>query len=143
MAHEFHYKRMVQFVDTDMAGIIHFTNYFRYMEETEIAFYFSMGIPGQFHRGGDHSVRLPRVAASCDMIKPVTCGDWLDCHLLVRKIGSKSITYGHVFRHEGKVVARGQITVVCVEKDSDGGLRGVPVPDTIRGLIEEAPAEDP
>ncbi len=138
MAYEFHYRRMVQFVDTDMAGIIHFTNYFRYMEEVEIAFYDSIGLPGPFRRGGD-AVRFPRVAASCDFIKPVTCGDWLDCRLLVRRIGSKSIAYEHVFRHEGGIVARGKITVVCAERGG-GGIRSVPIPAAVRERIEEAPA---
>ena len=115
---------------------------FRYMEETEIAFYFAIGIPGQFQRGGDHSVRLPRVSASCDMVKPVTCGDWLDCHLLVRRMGGKSISYDHVFRHGGEGVARGKITAVCVQHGEDSGIRGVLIPTKIRELIEEAPAEE-
>ena len=139
MAHEFHYKRMVQFVDTDMAGIIHFTNYFRYMEEVEIAFYYSIGLPGPFRRDGGDTVRFPRVAASCDFIKPVTCGDWLDCHLLVRRMGNSSIAYEHVFRHEGDIVARGEITVVCVERAAAGGIRSLPIPAAVRERIEEAP----
>ena len=28
-------KRTVQFAETDMAGVMHFSNYFRIMEETE------------------------------------------------------------------------------------------------------------
>ncbi len=142
MAYEFHYQRMVQFVDTDMAGIIHFTNYFRYMEEVEIAFYYSIGMPGQFRRGGGDAVGLPRVGASCDFIKPVTCGDRLDCRLLVRRMGNKSITYEHVFRHEGDIVARGKITVACVKRGGDGGIRSVPIPAALRERLEEAPAEE-
>ncbi len=142
MPYEFHYQRMVQFVDTDMAGIIHFTNYFRYMEEVEIAFYYALGMPGQFRRGGGDAVRLPRVGASCEFIKPVTCGDRLDCRLLVRRLGKSSITYEHAFRHEGEMVARGTITVVCAEPDGGGGIRSTPIPAALRELLEEAPAEE-
>ena len=42
MAYEFRTKRRVEFADTDMAGIIHFTSLFRYMEETEHAFFRSL-----------------------------------------------------------------------------------------------------
>ena len=38
MPTEFTIKRRVQFSETDMAGIMHFANYFRLMEEVEHAF---------------------------------------------------------------------------------------------------------
>ena len=42
MAYEFHYKRRIHFQETDAAGLIHFTNYFRYMEEAETEFLMSV-----------------------------------------------------------------------------------------------------
>ena len=36
-------SRRVEFVDTDMAGIVHFTNFFRYMEQAEAEFFRSQG----------------------------------------------------------------------------------------------------
>ena len=42
MAYEFKMKRQVEFADTDMAGIMHFANFFRFMEVTEHAFYRSL-----------------------------------------------------------------------------------------------------
>ena len=38
MTAPFRVSRRVDFADTDMAGIIHFSNYFRYMEFAEVAF---------------------------------------------------------------------------------------------------------
>ena len=38
MACEYRHLRMVEFADTDMAGIVHFSRYFRYVEEAEHAF---------------------------------------------------------------------------------------------------------
>ena len=35
MTFEFHTTRRIQFAETDMAGIVHFSNFFRYMEEAE------------------------------------------------------------------------------------------------------------
>jgi acyl-CoA thioesterase FadM len=39
----FSINRRVQFAETDMAGIVHFSNYFRWMEEVEHAFFRSVG----------------------------------------------------------------------------------------------------
>ena len=43
MAFEFKLTHRVAFAETDMAGIVHFSNFFRYMENTEHAFYRSLG----------------------------------------------------------------------------------------------------
>ena len=43
MAHAFTMQRRVEFAETDMAGILHFSNYFRFMESVEHAFFRSLG----------------------------------------------------------------------------------------------------
>ena len=43
MAYEFKQTRRVEFSDTDMAGIMHFSNFFHFMEATEAAFLRSLG----------------------------------------------------------------------------------------------------
>ena len=35
MAEAFHYRRRVEFCETDAAGIVHFSAYFQYMEQAE------------------------------------------------------------------------------------------------------------
>ena len=44
MPYEFKMTRLVEFAETDMAGIMHFANYFRYMEVVEHAFFRSLGL---------------------------------------------------------------------------------------------------
>ena len=43
MASEFRTRRFVEFADTDMAGMVHFAHYFRYMESAEHEFFRSQG----------------------------------------------------------------------------------------------------
>ena len=43
MAYEFKATRRVEFSDTDMAGIMHYSNFFRFMETAEHGFYRSLG----------------------------------------------------------------------------------------------------
>ena len=44
MAYEFKVVRSVEFYETDMAGIVHYSNFFRYMEVAEAAFFRSLGL---------------------------------------------------------------------------------------------------
>ena len=44
MAYEFKAIRRVEFADTDMAGIMHYSNFFRFMETAEHAFFRSLGL---------------------------------------------------------------------------------------------------
>ncbi len=138
MAFEFRYRRMVQWVDTDAAGIIHFSNYFRYMEEAELAFYRQLGLT-VFDRSKPHSVMCPRVSAQCDFRKTVTYGDELDIHLWVAKMGRSSIGYEFSFRHNGDEAARGRVTIACVTRDASGELASAPIPEEFRSALEPAP----
>ena len=44
MAYQFKIRRIVEFSDTDMAGIVHHAVYYRYMEAAEHAFFRSLGL---------------------------------------------------------------------------------------------------
>jgi acyl-CoA thioester hydrolase len=45
MAFEYKVRRRVEFSETDMAGIVHYSNFFRYMEAAEHEFFRSLGSP--------------------------------------------------------------------------------------------------
>ena len=38
MSTSFRVQRRIEFCDTDMAGIVHFANFFRFMESAEVEF---------------------------------------------------------------------------------------------------------
>jgi len=147
MAYEFKMKRQVQFAETDMAGIAHFTNFFRYMEETEHAFYRSLGFSVDMERA-DKSLGFgwPRVKAECEYQHPLRFEDEFEVHLLVKEIKSKTISYAFVFRkHDGGKeieVARGAMTVICVTRDKETGkLKAAVIPAQIRVKLSVAPSE--
>ena len=49
MAYEYKMTRRIEFAETDMAGIVHFSNFFRMMEATEHAFFRSLGLSIHAH----------------------------------------------------------------------------------------------
>jgi acyl-CoA thioester hydrolase len=131
----------VEFADTDMAGIIHFASYFRYLEVTEHAFFRSLGLSIM----GDPVVGWPRVHVECDFTHPLRFEDEVEAHLRVREKKEKALTYDctfHRIRPEPAIeVARASLTVVCVARDESGKMRAVPIPEYIAGRIEVAPAD--
>jgi len=143
MPYEFRMTHRVQFSETDMAGIVHFANFFRYMEATEHAFFRSLGVSIHTVEEGK-TYGWPRVHVDCDYKQPLRFEDEVEVHLTVVEKKTKSLTYEFVFHKqvEGRVVevARGRITAVCVTTDPEAGrMRAVDIPDRIAGLIDVLP----
>ncbi len=148
MAYEFKAQRRVEFSETDLAGIVHYSNFFRYMETAEHGFFRSLGFsiaPHQFE-AGQTKIGWPRVHASCDYHKPLRFEDMVEIHLLVMERKSKAITYqirfSRVMGEAREEVARGKLTVVCVSYDeATRGMKATHIPAAIAERIEVAPAE--
>src|SRR5215475_10720694 len=96
MSAVFRTARRVEFGDTDMAGIVHFARFFSFMEAAEQAFLRSLGLSVVMDWEGER-ISFPRVSASCDFLHPVRFEDVLTISVSIRKIGSKSISYGFEF----------------------------------------------
>jgi acyl-CoA thioester hydrolase len=144
MPYEFQLTRRVEFSDTDMAGIMHFSNFFRFMEATETAFMRALGFSVVLSRYG-LEVCLPRVHAECDYAAPLRFEDEVLIHLLVEKKGTRSLTYQFRFCKSNDAtrseIARGRIILVCAERKTDGTLKAVPLPRMLSDKIQEAPKE--
>jgi YbgC/YbaW family acyl-CoA thioester hydrolase len=144
MPYEFRATRRVEFHETDLAGIVHFSNFFRYMETVEGAFYRSFG-QSVILRGFQEPMGLPRVHADCDYYKPLRFEDVVEMHLLVRAKRERVLDFQIRFRRiePGPVeeVAVGHVTAVCVQKGPDGVLRSEPFPAAFAAQIEVAPPE--
>jgi YbgC/YbaW family acyl-CoA thioester hydrolase len=126
----------VEFAQTDMAGIVHFAEYLRFMEVTEHAFFRSLGF--SIAMADSHGVGWPRVHVSCDYSAPLRFEDEFEVELRVIEKKEKSLTYGFTFRKlkPAEEVARGRITAVCVAKGADGKMKSVPIPDDVARAIE-------
>ena len=82
MAYEFKVVRSVEFHETDMAGIVHYSNFFRYMETAEHGFFRSLGFSLVTDQT-DPPIGWPRVHAECDYFQPLRFEDEVEIHLLV------------------------------------------------------------
>jgi len=141
MPYEFKLTRRIEFAETDMAGIVHFANFYRMMEVTEHAFFRSLGF--SIH-GHDHGVTTgwPRVSASCDFRAPLRFEEEVEIHLLVAEVRTRAIRYVFVFRKtsDDTEVARGEVVTVCAQVEkATGKLSAAPIPEAIRAVIVPAP----
>jgi len=109
-----HYKltRRVEFRDTDMAGIAHFSVFFVFMEQAEHELLRHLGLSVML-ADDQGPISFPRVAARCDYQRAVKFEDLLDIEVAIVGLGEKSVTYEFNFSHQGHPVATGQITTVC------------------------------
>jgi acyl-CoA thioester hydrolase len=138
VASEYKITRMVQFSETDMAGIMHFSNYFRFMETAEHAFFRSLGT-SIVEKHGDAHIGWPRVNASCEYKRPLKFEDEVEVHLKVSQKSEKAITYTFIFRKVGEKeeVARGSVTVVCCTI-RNGKMQATFIPKELGDKIEVA-----
>src|ERR1043165_2664998 len=133
--------RRVEFSDTDMAGIMHFANYFRFMESAEHAFFRSLGLSIMGSVVDGVKIGWPRVHADCDYLAPLYFEDEVRIEMTLRAINRRTVEYGFVLRRVSDDVeaARGGITIVCVSWDeSSGKMKSVAIPESIRARLESS-----
>ncbi|MHC4521829.1 MAG: acyl-CoA thioesterase [Planctomycetota bacterium] len=136
MSNRFVMPRRVEFVDTDMAGIVHFTAFFRYMETAEHEMFRSLGLsPGA--GGREPHVGWPRVRCGFDFIKPLRFGDEAEVHIGVERIGAASIAYEAEIVRNGEIVARGHSTSACCEVGPGTQMTPVPVPVEVSEKLKQ------
>jgi 4-hydroxybenzoyl-CoA thioesterase/acyl-CoA thioester hydrolase len=131
-------RRRVEFADTDMAGIAHFSRFFVFMESAEHEFLRAIGT-SVHTRVGDDEIGWPRVRASLDFLRPVRFEDELDIRVRVLRKGRSSVTWGVDFWCGGMPVARGELVSACCRIRPGSPPEPIAIPDEIGRDIEEAP----
>jgi len=85
MSQVYTFRRRIEFRETDMAGIVHFSNFFAYMEQAEHDFLRSVGM-GVICEADGKKISWPR---------------------------TKSVTYAFDFYRDETQIADGKMTAVC------------------------------
>ena len=130
--------RRVEFADTDMAGIIHFANYYRYMEETEHAYFRSLGLSIMQPQPDGSVIGWPRVSASCSFEAPAYFEDELEVRLSVERKGVKSLNFLIEFWRDETRLAHGRLKTVCCVCRAHQPLQSISIPDEYSDCIQEA-----
>lgn len=127
MTESFVIRRRVEFADTDMAGMMHFSNYLRFMEQAEQDYVRSRGLRPMWTTS-EGSFGFPRVSAACDFLRPAKFEEILEVEVRVGQVGQKSVTYEFEFRQAGTVIARGRMSSVYCRVAPNGDVESLPIP---------------
>ena len=135
MFSEFRLKRRVQFYETDTAGIVHFSNYFHYMEEAEHALWREAGLsiapPGS-------EIGWPRVNVSFEYFRPLRFEEEFEVHIRIVEIAEKRIRYSCSITSSGSTAATGTMTIACVTKRPNEPMKSIPIPPEIASRFRVA-----
>jgi YbgC/YbaW family acyl-CoA thioester hydrolase len=141
MAYEFKLTRRVEFGETDMAGIVHFSNFFRYMEAAECAFFRSLNFSLMARQLSPH-VGWPRVHAECDYSQPLRFEDEFEMWIRIMDITTSTISYKCLLTSGEWKIASGGLTMTCVSKRPHEFMKPIPIPHDVAAHFEIWREED-
>lgn len=138
----FCHRRLVEFADTDLAGIMHFSNFFRFVESAEHAFFRSLGFRVHTANGSEHQ-GWPRLEVTCKFLKPARFEQTLETCLRIDELRTSSLRYSFwVFVADASpraLLATGSCSTIHVEIDAKAHeIRKAPIPAGLRQRLEQA-----
>lgn len=130
----------VAFHQTDKAGIIHFTNLFKYVEEAEASFFraLDLGPLDLVWGAGRNGLGWVRLKAELEFLGPARLDDLLLVHLWISEKRSRTLGFGTRISLREKIVAQGRIKTMSVRMTGDG-YSACLIPAEIAEAVEVAP----
>ena len=132
MPREYRHTRRVQFYETDAAGIVHFSWFFRYMEEAEHALWREAGLS---IAPAGAEIGWPRIAAAFDYHRPLHFEEEFEVSIAISAITRKTIQYTCLITRGHTKIATGNLTIACVSKRAREPLRAIEIPTEITSRL--------
>lgn len=134
MAPGFRYRRRVQFAETDLAGITHFSAFFRFIEEAEHALWRAAGLSiGKAEETGG----WPRVSVTFEFKSPLLFEEEFDVLVEIAAVTRRSVQYRFTVVRGDTLIGTGTMTAVCTRR-TDGVLQAVDIPTDIVARLRAA-----
>jgi len=129
----FEVRRRVLFSETDAAGIVHFSNFFRYFEDAEHALWRQAGMC--IHQGKS-PIGWPRVSASCEYHRALRFEEEFDVSVAIAEMTKRSIRYEGTITRNGERIASGSWKIACVNRLPDGSMKSTDIPTDVAERLE-------
>ena len=126
-------QRRVQFSETDAAGIVHFSNFFRYFEDAEHALWREAGL--SIHPGAS-AVGWPRIAASCEYHRPLKFEQEFEVTVRIGEMTKRTIAYVGEITRNGERIATGTWKIACVNRLPDGAMKFAEIPADVASRLK-------
>lgn len=129
MSYHFVEKHRVEFFETDLAGIVHFANYYRYMEIAEHSFFRSLGLKIHGTSPDGTVFGWPRVAATCSFRSPAFYEDELEMRMTVVRLTRRSLTITYEIQRAETLLAVGEMKSAYCIIPAGSKLESAEMPD--------------
>jgi acyl-CoA thioester hydrolase len=113
-------RRRVNFYETDLAGIVHFSWFFRYMEEAEHALWRAAGL--SIHPPGTE-IGFPRRATSFEFYRALRFEDEFEVRIQVASMDANTMRYRCDVSRGDERIASGEL---AIPRDITSRFRAVP-----------------
>jgi 4-hydroxybenzoyl-CoA thioesterase/acyl-CoA thioester hydrolase len=131
-------SRRVEFAETDAAGFVHFSAFFRYMEEAEHALWRASGLRIFVH---DSDIHFPRLSTSFNFHSPLRFEDEFEVSIQVAAITDRTVRYTCVVTSGERKIATGTLIIACVCMRPGGPMRPADIPaEVVERLQAGGPA---
>ncbi|WDE98991.1 thioesterase family protein [Lentisphaera profundi] len=132
----------VRLHETDLGAIVHHSNYFHWIEETEYAFFEAIDEPvvGEFDEN-NKGTGWPRAEMNVKFLRPLRFRDQVRVDLSIKKIRSAGIIYSvEIYKinpSSEELVLKGSYSAICCLYSSDGesNPEAIPIPDRFLNKI--------
>ena len=114
MTHRFGVK--VYYEDTDLAGIVYYANYLKFIERGRTEWVGSLGVDQIALKARDGIVFAVR-RVEADFLRPAKFGDDLVVETTLQSLGGARIVLEQVILRRGERLFVAQVTLVCLTED--------------------------
>jgi acyl-CoA thioesterase FadM len=116
-------RRRIEWIDTDAAGIYHWTTAFRLAEAAEAALHNALGIADRTFGA------TPRVSVAAEFQRPLVFNDPVEVELAVEAVGRTSVRYALTITGPDGPAMSGSVTACLIDRET---RRAVGWPEDIR-----------
>ncbi|MBE9538311.1 MAG: tol-pal system-associated acyl-CoA thioesterase [Proteobacteria bacterium] len=131
---EFSLSLRVYIEDTDAGGIVYYVNYLKFMERCRTELMRSLGFDKNFIFNEELMFVVRDVSVT--YLKPAKLDDELIATAHITQIKGATMTLQQSVRLATEVLAQGEVTIVCVDKQ---GLKPRRIPKSMVEKIQAAP----
>lgn len=105
---EFSYERTINYYETDRMGVVHHSNYIRFLEETRCYWLRSIDMP--FEVLEENGITIPVLGVNCTYKHHVTFGDQIIVKPYIKEYNGVRMTVGYevIEKKTGKIVLDGE-----------------------------------
>jgi acyl-CoA thioester hydrolase len=106
----------VYYEDTDLAGIVYYANYLKFIERARTEWVASLGVDQMALRAAEGIVFAVR-RVEADYLRPARFGDDLVVETVLRSVGGARLVLEQVVLRAGERVFAAVVTLVCMGED--------------------------